>query len=172
MTGKYHSACAVTTGIAASALYVLESGLTMETSIGAATIVIASSVAGLMPDIDLPSSTVGKVFKPIARMIKKAFGHRTLTHSGLWLIPLLILLFQTNWHPLLIGISIGFLSHIVSDTMTSGGIPWLYPLSKKRIRLTPIDSGRHDFVLTVLASGLIISGLALYYMLKHGLIAF
>ena len=40
-----------------------------------------------------------------------------------------------------LGFSIGWLSHMVIDTFNKGGIPWLWPLTKKRFRVMYIGTG-------------------------------
>jgi inner membrane protein len=42
---------------------------------------------------------------------------------------------------LLTGVNIGYITHIVSDMMTTHGCPVLYPLSKKNIRFMRIQTG-------------------------------
>lgn len=172
MTGKYHLMAATATGAAASVIYALNSGPEFVHFLNAGSIFISSSIAGLLPDIDLPKSTAGKCLKPISWTINKLFGHRTITHSGLWLIVLFVLLYKTEWAPYLIGTSIGFLSHMCTDTMTAGGVPWLYPLSKKRIRLTFVESGKLDFLFTVIISTLLILAMVFYHCYINGLIRF
>ena len=172
MTGKYHLLAASSTGLAASVIYFLNKDPSIITFLEAGGLFVTASIAGLMPDVDLPKATAGKAFKPIALFINKVFGHRTITHTGLWFIPLIILLFKTNWSFYLIGTTIGFLSHILSDTMTAGGIPWVYPLSKKRLALTRAMSGHHDFFLTIMASGIIIGCLVFYHLYKNNLLQF
>ena len=147
MQGKYHFAC----GIAASAATLLVfhdkiCGSVLEPAL----FCIGSCIGSLIPDIDSPTSAIGKPLKPISKLINKGFGHRTITHSGLWLIPLLIGYFSLK-SLFLLGYIIGFLSHLFSDSLTSGGIAWLYPLERKRIRLTRIKSGDGDLLLTMVS---------------------
>lgn len=45
----------------------------------------------LMPDIDLPTSKVGRPLFWISSYLERHFGHRTITHSGVGMIILAIL---------------------------------------------------------------------------------
>ena len=48
--------------------------------------VAAFAVLGaLFPDVDTPTSLIGKVCLPLARLLERRFGHRTVTHSLLGL---------------------------------------------------------------------------------------
>ena len=40
----------------------------------------------LLPDIDHRKSLIGKTFYPIAKFLDKRFGHRTITHSLMFLV--------------------------------------------------------------------------------------
>ena len=44
-------------------------------------LVLAVVLASLLPDIDTSSSMIGRLFGPIAEIIERRVGHRTLTHS-------------------------------------------------------------------------------------------
>jgi len=52
-------------------------------------------VASVIPDIDHTKSIIGKMFYPISKTISIKFGHRTITHSLLFLFSssLIIILF-------------------------------------------------------------------------------
>ncbi len=58
----------------------------------------AASLLSLLPDIDHPESTIGRVFRPVSKKIQQKYGHRTITHSlfailvlSAALLPLLLL---------------------------------------------------------------------------------
>ncbi len=99
-------------------------------------------IGGLAPDIDqstadlwrkIPAGTViGKLVTPLFG------GHRFLSHS---LLGLLVFgwgskyLLETISSVLLVDITIvwwafmiGFFSHLVMDTFTKDGVPWLFPI--------------------------------------------
>jgi inner membrane protein len=102
----------------------------------------ANMIGGLAPDIDQPTADLwrriplgtiaGKVLSPLLG------GHRFISHSvaGIFLFG-----FLSRWsldqmsHVLLVNMNIvwfcfmvGFLSHLVMDTFTKEGVPWLFPI--------------------------------------------
>jgi inner membrane protein len=114
--------------------------VTLATAIAA---VFANLVGGITPDIDQPTAPfwrnlpVGKYFGSF--FDKLLGGHRFLTHS---LLGLALFGFAAHWllvfiHPLMTRVDTGFvwwafmigmLSHLVMDTLTKEGVPWLLPI--------------------------------------------
>ncbi len=82
----------------------------------------------MLPDIDIPSSLLGKIFFPISRFLYARFGHRNITHS------LIFMLFLTS--PFAINLDIYFLivlaygSHLIGDMLTYTGVPLFWPQKK------------------------------------------
>jgi membrane-bound metal-dependent hydrolase YbcI (DUF457 family) len=91
----------------------------------------------LLPDIDLPTSSLGKKHHFISAIVK----HRGIFHA-VW-IPL-IALGLSRVYPLLIGplmgIFMGYSSHLFSDMLTKEGIKPFTPLLKWKIR-GPMKTG-------------------------------
>lgn len=90
----------------------------------------ATVFCALLPDIDHVSSTIGKVFYPIASYLNTRFGHRTITHSIfcyavfvclIWLLP----------RGYFVCCSYAFGSHLLFDMCTRSGVPLLYPFSRR-----------------------------------------
>ncbi len=86
-------------------------------------------LGALLPDVDTPTSLIGKLCLPLARLLERRFGHRTVTHSllGLALVtgpvaPLALL--NPQW-PLAFGL--GYLSHLLIDCANKSGTPLFYP---------------------------------------------
>lgn len=153
MRGKFHFVCGIAGGaiLAATFYQYFESPI-----LDSATVVMGSCLGNLIPDIDTPTSAIGTVVKPLSKLINKAFGHRTITHSGLWFIPLILMLSKIP-SGLLFGYIGGYFGHLLSDTLTKGGVPWLYPIKKKRYRLSCIRSGDGDGILAVFSLAMILS---------------
>ena|SRR5260221_7727756 len=102
----------------------------------------ANMIGGLVPDIDqptadlwrrLPAGTIfGKLLSPILG------GHRFISHSILGIILFgwgSSFLLKTMSSVLLVDMSIvwwsfmiGFISHLIMDTFTKEGVPWLFPI--------------------------------------------
>ncbi|HEX9057701.1 MAG TPA: metal-dependent hydrolase [Ktedonobacterales bacterium] len=112
--------------------------------------IIFYSVAGLgalVPDIDNARSTLGKHLGIVSREIQKHAGHRRLFHSivGLLLAALVtwgaergvaLALQHFGWsftaealvaNVALDALLVGYLLHLIADSLTLGGVPWLWP---------------------------------------------
>lgn len=85
--------------------------------------------ASLLPDIDLPTSKLGRVLFWISTRLEREFGHRTVTHSMLALIVVAMLagpLYLVNpaWFWAIVG---GYWSHIWVDMVNPRGADLLWP---------------------------------------------
>lgn len=107
---------------------------------------LANQIGGIVPDIDQPTAPfwrnlpVGGYF---GRLIDKMLGgHRFLTHSLLglalfgFLSNLLLhflhpIMHSVNIHTVWLAFMIGMLSHLIMDTLTKEGVPWLLPVPVK-----------------------------------------
>ncbi|WP_026695431.1 metal-dependent hydrolase [Peribacillus kribbensis] len=120
MEGKTH----IVGGIAAGALY-LSTGGTIEND----TMFFASCIAGsLIPDICSPTSTIGRMIPLLDNLVSKAFGHRTITHSLLFLVAAFLLFRYTPWPAAFeFGIWLGMASHLFLDALTVRGIQFFWP---------------------------------------------
>ncbi|OTA20732.1 hydrolase [Xenorhabdus beddingii] len=94
-------------------------------------------LASLLPDIDHPSSTLGRLFRFISIPISRLCGHRGFTHSLLALM-VGIILFQTeipaDWPiptDFVHAMVVGYISHLIADMLTPAGIPLLWPLKTR-----------------------------------------
>lgn len=88
-----------------------------------------ASVAAVLPDIDLPTSRLGRVCFWLSVPLERNFGHRTITHSfvGLGLVALLaspLLLFWPFYFWCIIG---GYWSHLWIDMVNVRGIDLFWP---------------------------------------------
>ncbi|WP_054711903.1 metal-dependent hydrolase [Bacillus sp. JCM 19041] len=103
----------------------------------------AAGVAGaLLPDICHTHSKIGRRFPVISKMIATIFGHRTFTHSLLFLVIInaTLLFFFPDNEALRRGVLIGMASHYLLDALTVRGIRFLYP-ADIRVRLARIRTG-------------------------------
>lgn len=141
MTGRTHDVAAFTALNYTVMLSTLPH-VSLATVIGA---VLSNLIGGVMPDIDqstgvlwhkLPGGTLlGKLVSPFLG------GHRHISHSfigillfgfvshvALFFLGRTILInMQIVWYAFLIG----YVSHLVMDTFTKEGVPWLFPLPIK-----------------------------------------
>jgi inner membrane protein len=103
----------------------------------------AASLLSLLPDIDHPESTIGRVFRPVSKKIQQKYGHRTVTHSlfaimviSAALLPLLLLPRLLQWGgPFWTGLYgaalLAFSSHIFIDLFNKSGVRFFAPFSQK-----------------------------------------
>lgn len=101
----------------------------------------ALGIGSLLPDIDHPSSFLGKRNKIASGITNKAFGHRGGTHSLLGAAIVFILSTIVQFHYLSASgqnvtfwLVVGYLMHLIEDSFSRDGIHWLWPYKKKRRR--------------------------------------
>ena len=161
MNHQAHKVAGVCAGtIAATVLYSndIESG---DMLVAIAPMLLGGYIGGLLPDIDHPGSKMGRALYPIAWVVNKLFGHRGATHSliallltsVLFLIPSFLLEGFTSflYTQFAIGISVGYLSHLLPDMSTKSGVPLLYPFIRKSYRIARLTTGKHDVLVSAIA---------------------
>lgn len=104
---------------------------------------LIASLFALLPDIDHPESTIGRLFSPVSKSIQRKYGHRTVTHSvfavmivAVILLPLLMIPTLLGWgSPLWQGLYaaalLAFSSHIFIDLFNKSGVRLFAPFSQK-----------------------------------------
>jgi len=101
-------------------------------------------VGSILPDIDHKNSYIGQKAKIISKAINKFAGHRKLFHAPLmYLLSYSVSIGMINDKLILLGVKgvfLGILSHLLLDSFTIGGLPWFYPLSKKKFSLAKIKT--------------------------------
>lgn len=138
MTGRTHDLAAFT-----ALSYVVATQPLQEMSLATAIVAFsANMVGGLAPDIDQPTaalwhrirggSIMGKLVAPLLG------GHRFISHSivGIFLFGKIVeyLLNLTSSvlivdaHVVWWAFMIGYVSHLVLDTFSRDGVPWLFPI--------------------------------------------
>lgn len=94
-----------------------------------------TALFAVLPDIDHTKSPIGTLFYPIAKYLDKKLGHRTITHSLICYV-LLILLVGTieriiSDKRVITSIFIwSYGSHLILDMITKQGVPLFYPFKK------------------------------------------
>jgi inner membrane protein len=184
MTARTHDLAAITALGVVFVLRPLET-ITLSTAIVA---VLANLIGGITPDIDQPTAPLWRNL-PIGKYFGRMFGmlnggHRFLTHSliGLWLFG-----FAAHWllqlvHPITGSVDLdlvwrafmlGMLSHLIMDTLTKEGVPWLLPIPikfgvppLKRLRITTGKAGETLLVFPAL----ILFNIAFYFAHYHQLL--
>lgn len=92
-------------------------------------------LGSVLPDIDHTKSPIGKVFWPLSRYLDTRYGHRTITHSllfllGLTLFSYLIQRLACPSYPITLILFFSAFSHLILDMITIAGIPLFYPFVK------------------------------------------
>lgn len=152
MTARTHDLAAIT---ALGVIFLVgpEQSMTLATAIIA---IFANLVGGITPDIDQPTAPFWRNL-PVGKYIGKIFdkmlgGHRFITHSllGLVIFGYLFHFLLIFLHPIMRSVNIGFVwwafmigmvSHLIMDTLTKEGVPWLLPLPVK-FGLPPLKEWR------------------------------
>lgn len=98
---------------------------------------LALGLGSLLPDIDHPSSFLGKRNKIASGITNKTFGHRGATHSLLGVILVFVIGTFIQFHYLsssgkyvTFWLVLGYLLHLIEDSFSKEGIPWLWPYKK------------------------------------------
>jgi len=152
MTARTHDLAAIT-ALGAAAILVFTTHITLGTALFA---LVANQLGGIAPDIDQPTAPLWRnlpVGGYFGRLIDKMLGgHRFISHSlvgaalfgGLsWLLLKFLhpSIPHTNivvvWWAFMIGVG----SHLVMDTFTKEGVPWLLPIPIK-LGIPPIKDFR------------------------------
>lgn len=124
MDGKTHLGAGLIAGV--SIVYVRNKlGLDIGNDV---LIVTGCCVGSLLPDIDIPDSMMGHLLLPLSIPINSLFGHRTITHSILFMaIVCLIGILLKAPYSLNMGLLIGIVTHLMLDGSTPMGVRLLYP---------------------------------------------
>lgn len=137
--------------------------------------ILANQLGGVAPDIDQPTAPLWRNL-PEGHFVGRTFGrllggHRFLSHSllGLTLFGWLSNLLLHFLHPIMPHVDIklvwyafliGYISHLVMDTITKEGMPWLLPVPFKLgippIRKLRITTGKWVENLVVLPALLLV----------------
>jgi membrane-bound metal-dependent hydrolase YbcI (DUF457 family) len=152
MIARTHDLAAIT----ALGLVVLVAPLQSVTLSTALVAILANQIGGIAPDIDQPTAPFWRNLPAgsfVGRIVDKALGgHRFISHSlvGLALFGFLSYLFLHFLHPIMPHVDIqlvwyafliGVVSHLLMDTLTKEGVPWLLPIPIK-FGLPPIKALR------------------------------
>jgi inner membrane protein len=142
VTGRTHDLAAITL-LGAVVLYQPEHTVSLATAVVA---VFANLIGGITPDIDQPTAPFWHNL-PIGGVVGRIFdkllgGHRFITHS---LLGVAIIGYLLHWllvflHPIMASVDgnlvwwafmLGVASHLVTDSLTKEGVPWLLPIPIK-----------------------------------------
>lgn len=98
-------------------------------------------VGALLPDLDHPNSWVSRKVG-ILNYPFRALGHRGATHSLLAvLIVFCVMGGVFGGSVATIGLTLGYLSHLLLDMLNPRGVPLFYPLTKDKYKIAKIRTG-------------------------------
>lgn len=122
MTGKTH----IIGGIASSLAFAHFSNMDPIIIVG------AGIIGALVPDICHGGSKMGKAFPILSKIINLIFGHRSFTHSLLFLVIIAFLMDRFfPYEAVKTGLLTGMVSHLILDMATKSGIQLFFPISFK-----------------------------------------
>lgn len=165
MTARTHDLAAIT-ALGVVVLVWPPSAVTLSTALVA---LLANQLGGIAPDIDQPTAPLWRNL-PEGHFVGRAFGkllggHRFLSHSliGFALFAWLSILLLHFLHPIMPHVNImlvwyafliGVATHLVMDTFTKEGVPWLLPVPIKfglpPLRALRITTGKKVETLIIL----------------------
>lgn len=177
MTGRTHDLAAFTALSYAVATQNIPQDLSLATVIVALS---ANFVGGLAPDIDQSTATLWHRFRggsAIGKLLAPLLGgHRFISHSliGVALFGIGAKLILSAMSNVLIvnmdvvwwAFMIGFLSHLITDTISRDGVPWLFPIPV-RLGVPPFRALRVKtggmIEKSIIFPGLLLINLWIYY---------
>ncbi len=132
------------------------------------TIMIAGA-SSLLPDIDHPKSTFGRLVPFLSYPISAVFGHRGITHSFFAILAGIAILLKYGYQTEYVAaIVIGYLSHLAGDMMTNSGVPLFWPV-KSRIAIPVFSTGSGvEWIVRVALIGLLFWTVGKPLLLKAG----
>jgi len=90
----------------------------------------AGVIGALLPDICHGGSKIGRKLPIISKIVNTMFGHRSFTHSLLFLFLVGMLLHTfIPYKSISLGILLGMASHILLDMATKKGVKLFFPVS-------------------------------------------
>jgi inner membrane protein len=96
-------------------------------------ILLTGAIAGLLPDIDISTSPIGRIFTPVSRFLEKRFAHRSATHSLVASALLGVISYGLALKlPININfihaLNIGYFAGWFLDCFTKSGVEAFYPM--------------------------------------------
>jgi len=139
MVGKTH----IVGGVAASLAFAQVGNLDPVIMMG------AGVVGALLPDICHGGSLIGRKMPLVSKIVNTLFGHRSFTHSILFLVIIAYLLNAfVPIEAVRVGFLVGMVSHFILDMATRNGIKLLFPINiTVRFPLTVKTGGSAETVI-------------------------
>jgi len=109
-----------------------------------------AALGSLLPDGDHPNSYIGRRLGIFSKLLNFLAGHRGVMHS-IW-VPLLIgiLIWTSIGKQFAIPLVLGYMSHLISDSLTVQGINFIHPFNKFHIAGFIRTGGTMEMILFIL----------------------
>ncbi|ANU27319.1 metal-dependent hydrolase [Planococcus versutus] len=144
MTGKTHIIGGITASLAFAQV----------TNYEPVILVGASIIGAIIPDICHGGSKIGRTLPMLSKVINGLFGHRTFTHSLLFLVLISFIMDAfISVEAISAGVLVGMASHIVLDMATKRGVKFFFPFKwTVRFPVTATTGGTSEYVVFALLS--------------------
>lgn len=116
-----------------------------------------TTLGSLLPDIDSPNSQIGQLVPVVSHVIGRIFGHRTITHNLFFILFWVALAYNTGRHGVW-ALAWGVFVHILMDSFSGQGVPWLYPIIRQKISFGWYRVGKRGKISRVVLFVVIIMG--------------
>lgn len=139
-------------------------------------LLLAGMIGGLLPDLDTPTSSLGRKTRPLSNLMCKIFGHRGGTHSLLFMAAIAMGAGMIS-DEVGLAAAMGVLSHILTDAISfsgqkpylsirGAGVPLAWPLSGRKIGIRLVRLGGPVERMVVAPGAIVIAAL---FARGHGL---
>jgi len=110
---------------------------------------VLAPIGALVPDLDHPHSYISQNWKFLSVVIRKTTPHRGWTHSLIGGAFFTVALGGMFWYAHAstlntIPFFVGYVSHLLSDSLNPTGVNWLWPKSRKKYSICSIRTGSHE----------------------------
>ncbi len=114
-----------------------------------------------LPDIDLPSTSVGQSFSKLSNYLYRRFGHRGLCHSVYWALLFGLLSFINK--DVFLQLCIGYTAHIFLDMFTPTGVKLFYPWNVNFTMFNGVVETNKKWDIIIGIASIIIACLIIFY---------
>jgi len=135
----------------------------------------AAGFASLLPDVDVPTSGIGRTIMPVSQRLNRLLGHRTFTHSLLGILSFAALAFPlyypVGYRGAYGALLLGYASHVLLDQQNVMGVELLWPARIRAVlflneRYRMVVGGNGEYMLLCV---LVVVTVSLYPMAAVGL---
>jgi inner membrane protein len=112
-----------------------------------------ATFASLWPDIDHEGSKINQIL-PVTRWFARFFTHRGFFHSVFPAVGLFVLFWYISLPEVGFALMIGYLSHLLTDSLTKMGVNLLHPFATLRVQGFLVTGGMSEYIVLALVVAL------------------